>query len=382
MLTTPSTRTEESPRVRQRTIARPPSARWPATTSRRSAGGYGPFGLESSGDRAMAPESSGLIRVLIADRNARLLESISLTFARQFSIHTADTLERCGDCLRQSHFDLVIVCEKLADGPGLPLLGEIARHSPGTLRIFAARRSKLELLAGKLGPFGLFRTLSYPIDARRLMSSLTLARTALMWGAPGLSSAVRQPRNGVSHSQAIALLLARLQPPRLVPPRFPLEAKQPAPSQSAILRPAIPAFVQSQSAPVQRVLARPEAARKAGSKASGEPSRFLVFLAATIVVVFLLATLAFRQPDSSPQLSDTQATPVTKVSDAPALHSQMAQPDSPAPYQVSKPASPKPSQVSPRADVAESESQVSPASTPIADPSTFGSEAAEPIYAN
>src|ERR1700735_233662 len=104
------------------------------------------------------------MRVLIADRNARLLESISLTFAGQFEIHASCTRRGCVDFLRQNEFDLVIVSDRLGGGPGLPLLGEIARSSPDTLRVFAAKRPRLQFLKGKLGPFGLFRTLAYPID--------------------------------------------------------------------------------------------------------------------------------------------------------------------------------------------------------------------------
>src|ERR1700730_15565346 len=118
------------------------------------------------------------MRVLIADRNARLLESVSRTFAHQLSIQTATTREHCEDLLRHCEFDLAIVGEKLADGPGLHLLGQIAESSPDTLRIFAARQSRLQLLKGRLGPFGLFRTLSYPIDAQKLLSALVLARAA------------------------------------------------------------------------------------------------------------------------------------------------------------------------------------------------------------
>src|SRR5580704_50945 len=119
------------------------------------------------------------MRVLIADRNATLLESISRTFAHQFSIQTASTREHCDNLLGSGEFDLAVISEKLADGPGLQVLGEIARNSPNTLRIFAARRSRLELLRGRLGLFGLFRTLSYPIDAQKLLSALTLARAGL-----------------------------------------------------------------------------------------------------------------------------------------------------------------------------------------------------------
>jgi len=123
------------------------------------------------------------MRVLIADRNARLLEAISRTFAQQFAIQTAASCERCNELLAQGDFDLVLISEKLADGLGLQLLGQIARSSPDTLRVFAARRSRLQLLKGKLGPFGLFRTLSYPINPHELLSTLTLAQTGLAIGA-------------------------------------------------------------------------------------------------------------------------------------------------------------------------------------------------------
>ena len=119
------------------------------------------------------------MRVLIADRNARLLESISRTFAHEFGIQTATSQQRCHELLSQGEFDLALISEKLADGPGLQLLGQIARDSPDTLRVFVARRARLELLRGKLGPFGLFRTLGYPIQPPELLSVLTLARAGL-----------------------------------------------------------------------------------------------------------------------------------------------------------------------------------------------------------
>ena len=181
------------------------------------------------------------MRVLIADRNVRLLESISLTFTHQFKIHTANTRTHCVDLLRQGEFDLVVICEKLADGPGLQLLGKIARNTPDTLRVFAAKRARLQFLKDKLGPFGLFRTLPYPIPARELLSTLTLAQAGLeeIEVPPPSVRASRQPQpasrpprveppspptvrqllDDAAHSQAVAAALARLQPPQLVPPR-------------------------------------------------------------------------------------------------------------------------------------------------------------------
>src|SRR5262249_52312461 len=126
----------------------------------------------------------GAMQVLIADRNARLLEAIARTFAQQFTIHTAATHEQCNELLLRGTFDLVVISEKLADGLGLQLLAQVARNTPDTLRVFAARRSRLQLLKGKLGPFGLFRTLAYPINPQELLSLLTLARAGLEIQAP------------------------------------------------------------------------------------------------------------------------------------------------------------------------------------------------------
>ena len=148
------------------------------------------------------------MRVLIADRNARLLESISRTFARQFAIQTASSCEACDALLDQGGFDLVLISEKLADGPGLQPLARVARSSPDTLRVFAARRSRLQLLKGKLGPFGLFRTLSYPINPQDLLSTLTLAHTALAIGVQGPEEApdVQPEREGVQPRQEVPAL--------------------------------------------------------------------------------------------------------------------------------------------------------------------------------
>ena len=46
------------------------------------------------------------------------------------------------------------------------------------LRIFAAERQRLQLLRGRLGPFELFQTLSYPIDPQKLIATLQMAAAA------------------------------------------------------------------------------------------------------------------------------------------------------------------------------------------------------------
>jgi DNA-binding NarL/FixJ family response regulator len=339
------------------------------------------------------------MRVLIADRNARLLESISLTFAHQFSIHTASTRKRCGDLLRQGEFDLAIVSEKLADGPGLQLLGQIARSSPDTLRIFAARRSRLQLLKGRLGPFGLFRTLPYPIDAQKLLSALTLARAGLEIDLPA------DPAPGINMPMTITSV-TRIRPSELsralqAPPvarQASSERPQPqrpaeksALPQPAVARSATPPRLPSQSEAFQRALARREAAKGAHPTrkpqlADTAPKRTMVQLGVTMVVVFLVTTLTLNLfVAAAAPSSRAQAT----RSSVPRL--ELEQPDISAPPENSTPlvrparsvaqrAEPKPD--STKADVVALDPQMAASSTPIADPSTFGSEAYEPIYSN
>jgi hypothetical protein len=464
------------------------------------------------------------MRVLIADRNARLLESISRTFAHQFSIQTASTREHCEDLLQQGEFDLAIVCEKLADGPGLQLLGQIAQGSPDTLRIFAARRSRLQLLKGRLGPFGLFRTLSYPIDAQKLLSALVLARAAREIDPPtlkirhvvigerqagevpatlgneaplrvpyggastpgpaavrptvkrfsltstdallsinvpmtiasmrrirpsassrvpqlapvarqagGISSGVRsvhaqaassstprhrattsrersvasespsvarQPQNAASHLRNIA--------PQLAQPEY--TAQQSALPLPAAAQSAAPRRLPSQSEAFERALARREAARRAANSqivsrparrgrklahpthrpqlADAAPKRSTVLLGATIVAVFLVATLALNRFDAATgPSSSTRATPTASIGEQPVISAppQNSTPASPTPSvrparSVAQRVEPKPDSTGP--DVGELDPQMAASSTPIADPSSFGSEAYEAIYSN
>ena len=68
--------------------------------------------------------------------------------------------------------------ERLEDGSGLELLGQISKKWPSVLRIFAADRQRLQLLRGRLGPFELFQTLSYPIDPQKLLATLEMAVAA------------------------------------------------------------------------------------------------------------------------------------------------------------------------------------------------------------
>lgn len=392
------------------------------------------------------------MRVLIADRNARLLESISRTFAHQFSIQTATTHEHCNDLLVQGEFDLAIISEKLADGPGLRLLGQIARNSPDTLRVFAARQSRLQLLKGKLGPFGLFRTLAYPIDPQKLLSALTLARAGLEIDAPAPKTpivpvvkqqagkaparrgnaapplqaqkagasmpappAVRPTVARISLTSADAMFavnvptaiasMERVRRPNLssaprpvpaargVAPQ-PVQAQQPAPQSMVSQAAAVPAA--PRLSPQNEAFQATSASRKAANRGSRvvsrssvrgrvhrAPMRTKLALGATVAVVFLV-TLTLNLVDTGVHVTHAAPRP------------QIAKPDISAPPRNSTPVDsmpvfrPAPSvaqRVAPRLDattpdVGRVDPQIAASTAPVADPSTFSSEAYEPIYSD
>src|SRR6202048_1841475 len=116
------------------------------------------------------------MRVLVAGRNAKALAITAGVFADDLTIETAATKAACIALLGRTEFDLIVACETLSDGSGLEVLSPAAVNTPNTLRIFAARPSTLNLLQGELGLFGLFRTLTYPINFRKLWAALNLAR--------------------------------------------------------------------------------------------------------------------------------------------------------------------------------------------------------------
>jgi len=120
------------------------------------------------------------MRILVADQNALLLAAIAASFGRHCEIVTATRRDVCMAHVEQRHFDVVVACEKLAGGyTGLELLSELEAVAPTSLRIFAARPDTLKRLGKRLDFFGLLGTLHYPIEARKLLVALKVARGKL-----------------------------------------------------------------------------------------------------------------------------------------------------------------------------------------------------------
>jgi hypothetical protein len=132
------------------------------------------------------------MRVLIAGRNADGLAKAAGAIPHDLAIATATTKAAALYLLERAQFDLVIACEKLSDGLGLEVLSHVTVNTPNTLRVFAARPSTLEALKNELGFFGLFRTFPYPINFRKLWSTLNLAGSCCAESEPDAAQ-VRPP---------------------------------------------------------------------------------------------------------------------------------------------------------------------------------------------
>jgi TonB family protein len=115
------------------------------------------------------------MRVLVVDQDSALLTEITQMLGEYFAIDAVTNKADCLDLVRINEFEVIVAGERLQDGSGLELLAQLARSRPDMLRIFAADRERLKLLKGRLGPFGLFRTLSYPIEPRQLLAALSAA---------------------------------------------------------------------------------------------------------------------------------------------------------------------------------------------------------------
>jgi periplasmic protein TonB len=115
------------------------------------------------------------MRVLVVDQDSASNEAIVRSLREHYVVDTVSNKGDCLDLLRSNTFEVIVASERLEDGSGLELLGQISKKYPSILRIFAADRQRLKLLKGRLGPFELFQTLTYPIDPERLLATLTLA---------------------------------------------------------------------------------------------------------------------------------------------------------------------------------------------------------------
>ena len=251
------------------------------------------------------------MRVLVVDQDSNLLTAISRTLGEYFSIDAVTNKSDALDLLRVNEFEVIVAGERLEDGSGLELLGQLVRNRPDMLRIFAADRERLKLLKGRLGPFGLFRTLSYPMDLRQLLAALS--------AAAGIESEVIEEEAETETRPAAEVTVTA---PVQLRPSSP---QQPAPSPAA--RPAsggrspretaLPAGASSRAPrqPTQQALATAHrldiVARPKAFPPPSEPTpaRSAFLVGAGVILVLgglLLAFKIFNTPDE-PIMTATQA---------------------------------------------------------------------------
>src|SRR6187399_2183668 len=138
------------------------------------------------------------MRVLVVDQDSASNLAITRSLRDLYNVDCVTNKGDCLDLLRANSYEIIVATERLEDGSGLELLGQISKKWPSVLRVFAAERQRLQLLRGRLGPFQLFQTLSYPIDAEKLIATLELAAAAQSGEAPAETEEPQQAQESVA----------------------------------------------------------------------------------------------------------------------------------------------------------------------------------------
>jgi DNA-binding NtrC family response regulator len=131
-------------------------------------------------------------KTLLVDSDRQMLQNCVAKIGGRQPLVIATSKALALQLLRQGHqFEVVVACERLADGSGLALLGDIQNKWPNLTRVFCTDRQRLAMVRNRLGAFRLRYTLSYPLKPVKLeMLLLQLARahtanTGRLRGLPG-----------------------------------------------------------------------------------------------------------------------------------------------------------------------------------------------------
>lgn len=115
------------------------------------------------------------MRVLLVDHDPAVLSAAARALQGLIDCAQVTSKHDCLARLREGGYDIVVACERLADGSGLDLLATLGMSEPDVLRIFAADGERLKKLGGHLAPFKLFDTIGYPLESMQLRSAMALA---------------------------------------------------------------------------------------------------------------------------------------------------------------------------------------------------------------
>ncbi len=118
------------------------------------------------------------MRILVADHDATMVESTARALSDDFVVDVATSKLNCLAMLDVSEYHVIVAAERLVDGSGLELLSQAGKRWPDVLRVLSIEPDRVHLLGGRLKPFRLFETISYPIDPDQLRNVLLLAQAA------------------------------------------------------------------------------------------------------------------------------------------------------------------------------------------------------------
>jgi DNA-binding NtrC family response regulator len=127
------------------------------------------------------PESLRIraVRILVVDNDRAMLQNCVAKIGGRQPLAIATSKALAMQLLQHGHqFEVVVACERLADGSGLALLGDIQAKWPNLIRVFCAERQRLAMVRTRLKALRLKFTLTYPLKPLKLeMLLLKLAHT-------------------------------------------------------------------------------------------------------------------------------------------------------------------------------------------------------------
>jgi DNA-binding NtrC family response regulator len=130
------------------------------------------------------PESpkKKLLKTLLVDNDRAMLQHCVAKIGGRQPLTVATSKAVAMHLLQHGHqFEVVVACERLADGSGLALLDDIQAKWPNLIRVFCTERQRLAMVRNRLAAFRLRYTLSYPVKPVKLemmLVHLAHAKTA------------------------------------------------------------------------------------------------------------------------------------------------------------------------------------------------------------
>jgi periplasmic protein TonB len=163
------------------------------------------------------------MRVLLVDHDTAAVEKVARALRGVVELDCVSSKADALMLIKQKSYDVLIACERAADGSGLDLLGRIGKTGGDLQRIFSAAPERLQLLGTRLQPFNVTRTIGYPIDLEELWLALAAVTSGVDPAIEGTIEHVVMDESGL--------------PPRAT--QRPAAAAPPSPNKPTQSRPAM-----------------------------------------------------------------------------------------------------------------------------------------------